>query len=673
MTQLRVFIVVSTIVAAFIEGWLATYYVPRLVPLIAAGGFVALAVVGARLRGYAMAAVMASLYLTPAIFLATIGDEGFGLDVIWFLPLLGLIVSDRALDWSLPERWRWPLVTWAAVVAVAWPIVFLREVDLAPWVINAQRVSNTSNGTPPFAIVQNITYFAVGHNIGILLIDALCRWYHSERERFRRDVLAPMALAATVAAIVALYQGFVDLEFLNRGFWAYMIRASGTLADPNKLGAVAAFWTIGAVVLLRRRNNPWRTLLIASTIALGTATVWVSGSRTGLAAVAVGLAIMLIEAALAWRANRARLDVRKIAIGAAAAVVLALGLVFILQNASTHTIVQRGTLGYLPFFGDRGIAASANELLWERFGYGPAAIEMIKEYPIDGVGIGMFHSLSHDFGILRGYPVAPDNAQMWLRHHIAEFGLLGSVPMLWWCVILIGVMLTRPAGDRLSFGIVRGALIGFGVASTFGMPTQSIAITMTFWVFVFWLWSEAVPVADAAAQTQSRKPWSPQLLAAAAVIVAVHAGMTTVHALGDLRPANRAERWNWYYRYGYHANEEHGADLEPDPGGNPIGRRWTMKDSLAVIQVKGKALKFVAWVDHPDADVRPVHTRVWADSNLVYEGDLKREPLMLTIPAMPGKTHMRIETSVDRTFKPSDQGSVDRRDLGLSIRDWVWQ
>ena len=37
----------------------------------------------------------------------------------------------------------------------------------------------------------------------------------------------------------------------------------------------------------------------------------------------------------------------------------------------------RGTLNYVPCFGDRSIAQSANELLWERFGYGPAAIQML--------------------------------------------------------------------------------------------------------------------------------------------------------------------------------------------------------------------------------------------------------------------------------------------------------
>ena len=46
---------------------------------------------------------------------------------------------------------------------------------------------------------------------------------------------------------------------------------------------------------------------------------------------------------------------------------------------------------------------------------------------------------------------------------------------------------------------------------------------------------------------------------------------------------------------------------------------------------------------------------------------------MLDIPATPGKTHMLIETSIDRTWRPSDSGSRDTRDLGLSIRDWVWE
>jgi hypothetical protein len=346
-------------------------------------------------------------------------------------------------------------------------------------------------------------------------------------------------------------------------------------------------------------------------------------------------------------------------------------MVALLRNASTHTVIARGSWTYIPFYGDKGIKGSINELLWERFGYGPAAIEMIKEHPIDGVGVGVFHALSTDFGKVAGYTIPqPDNAQNWWRHQLAELGLAGSIPLLVWCWICGALMFSRHrAGDRLSIGLLRGILIGFAIASMFGMPAQSIAIVLTFWSFAFWLWLERTPESETTVQFQ----WPRNAVIAAAVLIAVHAGITTVDAFGDLRPHNRAQRWDWYYRYGFFTNDRDGTDLEPDPGGNPIGRRWTMKDSLAVIRVKGTVLKFVAWIDHPDADAKPVHARVWADSKLVFEGDLRRAPLMLDIPATPGKTHMVIETAIDRTWRPSDTGSRDRRELGLSIRDWVWQ
>jgi hypothetical protein len=34
---------------------------------------------------------------------------------------------------------------------------------------------------------------------------------------------------------------------------------------------------------------------------------------------------------------------------------------------------------------------------------------------------------------------------------------------------------------------------------------------------------------------------------------------------------------------------------------------------------------------------------------------------------------MVIETEISRLFTPVDFGSDDRRALGLSIRDWVWE
>jgi O-Antigen ligase len=664
----RILVIVSTVLAAFAEGYLGagTSVRPEIL-WIGVAGFIAMVALGQQCRPIAMPVLMAALYLTPAILYLAFNAVDYGLDAIWILPLLGLILSERAaLTWSLPERWQWPLITWAVIISLAWPIVFFREVDFLPWILPLQRVSNSSDGAPPWLVAQNVAYFALLHNVGILLIDALCRWYHRDAARFRREILAPMLTAAAIAAAVAAYQGFVDLKFLNTGFWAYMLRASGTLADANKLGAVAGFWTIGAMVFARRMTQPWNTVVPVVALVLGVSAVWLSGSRTGLASVMISSVIAGVEA-LRWL----KLDFRKLAFAGLGALALGGVMVVVLQNASTHTIVQRGTLGYLPFVGDRGMAASADELLWDRYGYGPAAIQMIREHPLAGVGLGIYHSQSHDFGKLAGRTVpAPDNAQAWWRQNLAELGLLGFIPLVGWCVIFGRTLFSKsPAGrDQLVTGMLRGLLIAFFIASLFGLPSQSAAITMTFWVFAFWFFLEHG--SDGGGAT-AIKNW--RMVAALTVsLVAAHAVLTAVDAFGNLRPRNRAERIGWYYRYGYHISND-GADVEADPGGNAIGRRWTMKRSLAVIPVKGKVLKFVAWVDHPDADANPIHTQVYADSMLVYEGDLRRTPLFIDIPATAGKTYMTIETAVDRTFRPSDAGSRDDRELGLSIRDWTWE
>ena len=78
--------------------------------------------------------------------------------------------------------------------------------------------------------------------------------------------------------------------------------------------------------------------------------------------------------------------------------------------------------------------------------------------------------------------------------------------------------------------MLRGVLVGFGVSSLFGMPSQSAAITITFWVFAFWLWSETT----AAQGTPKRRCLYNSSIGqrvcsvAAAALIAVHVGMTTV-------------------------------------------------------------------------------------------------------------------------------------------------
>ena len=73
---------------------------------------------------------------------------------------------------------------------------------------------------------------------------------------------------------------------------------------------------------------------------------------------------------------------------AVAAVLLSAAVLAVTRRASITTVLDRGTLGFIPGVGDRDIAASIRDLLWERNGYGPTAVSMVMDHPWAGVGVG---------------------------------------------------------------------------------------------------------------------------------------------------------------------------------------------------------------------------------------------------------------------------------------------
>ena len=665
-------VVASTLVAAGVELYLATSatYAP-LLP-IALGAFVVAALAGARFPGQVSVAVLLLPYLARAVVLYAFGTEYEPVEIVWALPLLGLILSGRgAWQWSFPARFRWPLVTWSLVIAVSWPIVFLRELDFDSAVLFLSNAATTGVGILPWEAGTGVVHWVLVHNLGLLWFDRLFNWYaNGAIAPFQKRVLVPLASALVIGCCLAIYQGFVDLTFLNPHLWPHMGRASGTLGDANVFGMIAALWIPGAVLLARTLPHPWPVPVGAAGVALAALGVFTSGSRTALGALAIGFAALAYYAFRAWQRGEGstRLTTRRLVMFVVAVVLLGTTALTVTRRALITTVIDRGALELIPGFGDQSVAASLRELLWERFGYGPAAVSMIMDHPWAGVGVGSFNTLVNDFSVaLNARRLAFDNAQNWYRHLMAELGVLGSIPWLAWCVILAMMLLARtPADrDRFAIGVLRATLVGFGMLSMLGVPGQSLPVVLTLWTFVFWFMAVQ---GSAVEQTDSRAPRGlSRFWIAALVLVAAHATITFADARGDLRPRNRAIRFGWEYAQGI-------GDLERSTDGTP-GRRWTERRAITQVPVKGRVLKFVAWLDHPDANDNPVHVKVWADSRLVFEGDLKRPPsiVSLDIPATPGQTHLLLETEVSRVWWPRAYGQRDPRQLGLSIRDWIWE
>lgn len=660
----KAIVIVSTIAAALAELVMAARLWDALLPVTIATT-IAAGVAARRARGWALKVLLGLIYLAPACFVLLSGNDHFSYEIVWIAPLLCLLVIDPdARDWSIPSPWQLPLITWALVVSVSWPIIALREFDFSPWLINVVNLSNTSIGVSPEEVVLWTAYIVLGHNVGLLWIDALFRWYGQlPIARFRIDVVAPLVAGVAVACLVGIYQGFVDLNFMSGHLWPYMRRAAGTLMDANSFGTIAALMGPAAVVLAIGRGGPWSVVRAAAAMALTFLGVWTSGSRTALAAILVGFAAIIYEG---WQHGRTTVrgghSARRLAPIAIGVAVIAALVAF--AGSSTMTVFTR-LHSLVPGLEENTTFASAAWALWQRNGYGSAAMRMIAEDPLQGVGAGMFHALVLDYRwLVTNVPIPPDNAQNWYRHMLTEFGLLGSLPMFVWVVLFAKTLVSKPAAgtDRFTTHVLRSTLLAIGLISLLSMSGQSMTIVLTFWTLVFWF----LMARDPGALRVRSAPPGDWWWVVATVLVVVHAALTIAAGRGDLLPRHRAARFGWDYSGGI-------SDLESNPDGSP-GRRWTGLKSMSTIPVRGKVLKFVGWIDHPDADAKPVHVEVWANGKSVFDGDLKRtDVIRVEIPARSGETQMVVHTEISRTFRPSEFGRRDRRDLGLAVQDWQWQ
>jgi hypothetical protein len=598
-------------------------------------------------------------YAAPVLLSVAIGRYRLPYLLIWISFMAGGIAGSQPLrGWGLPSPWRWPLVTWALIIAAAWPVIVWRETDFDFGTLTNYRLLNTSAGIPPPVAVLGILDAAITHLLGLLWFD----WLHTHIGsgsigRFNRVVAIPLGLSAFLACLLGAYQGTIDLEFWTSGNWHVLKRAAGSMLDGNVSGMVAACWAPAFIALGLQLNVPYRRLAAGAGSGLALVAVWASGSRTALLAALFG--VMWVAAVIVRRLEG---PTKRWAIAAAAGcVVVAIVMASALPLRTIGPIERlRAGLGATSANGLRAVVTS----LWTRDGYGSASTQAIREAPLVGVGVGAFTMLSLDYAVIAtNAPVDYDNAQNWFRHQLAELGLLGSVGWIVWVAAFAMVLMRRtPSGPtEIPAAAIKGAILGLTAASLLGVPTQSTAMTLTFWTFAFWYLVLVAPAHDGATmrpvfRNRERLGW-----ALAVVLTAAHFAGTLHAAHTEFSVPQRADRRGWNYEHGFY--EPRSVD----------GRtfRYTHRRSAAVIGKTGRIFRLRVWTDDPSAASDPVAAKVWIDGRVILDTRLTYgTPVALRMPMLVDQDKMLIRTWVERTWRQEANGAAPR-DVGLAV-DWTF-
>jgi hypothetical protein len=626
----------------------------------------------------ALGALLASAYLAPAAIAAISGGRyPIEYQTIWTAAVVGAIFGANGTgSWNLPPRWRVPLVGWALVVAVTWPLVVARETDFNIAQLTSVALPSSSYGLRTPTTVLLILEASITLLVSIVWLDWLFAAFARGPDRaFERRVLEPVLVGGAAASAIAVYQLFGDIKFLNPDFSSFG-RASGTLMDANAYGAIAAVcagaiaaWAVtpqaakGAATTDGGRRRISRRAVAPAGIALMLAGVWASGSKTSLVAVIIVLAFV----GHAWfRAGHGAASHRRrgaVAIGVGAGAVALLIVMSALRPQTVLGATQR-LWWIVPAPSGPSIRQTLHSM-WDRDGYGAAAARMFRQTPIFGVGIGSFPILTSDYGQSRfGGPLLPDNAQNWIRHQLTELGILGSLGWLGWGCAFGWFMATMkpPPEHRARTAIIRGILVAIAIVSLVGMPTQNAALALTLWTLVFWY---AVPVPAHPEPVGSKTPQpasvSWKYWAIAALLIAVYAGGTWRLATTTLRVPMRARQFGWPYDYGFNLTE-------PDGRGGQY--RWAQRRAVAVVPASSPIVKLTLWSNRHDIGVNPVRARAWHDDRLVLDRVLRDiNPVTTYLVIRDPPPWFMLTTEVDRAIMPKRLGGHDDRESELAV-EW---
>ena len=609
----------TLVAVAFVAGWVA-----------ARGG-----------RALAHATWLFLAPLAPAIVWIATGRQGEPLfDFVWMAGLAGSLLRTVSWSrWSFPPVWSLLLGGWGLALALAWPVIVAREIAFDVTMLRDTNAMNSWAGISAPQVVVWTLYVTGTQLLALLCFDWVYARFADRLGHLPRAVHG-LWIGITIASVVAVYQGVVDISWLNTPYWAALQRAGGTMLNPNAYGVAAAF--AGVVGFMAVRSwRPGAGALAAAVLAMNWMGTWLSGSRTAVmcaAAGAVGLGVAM------WRSGRRTP-------ASLAPVAVAAGLLVI-------TAIVIGGAGPLRRLTDGPIATDGIAALWDRGSYGPIAAQIIREYPLTGVGMGAYHYLAPEYErMATDERLQFDNAQNWWRHQAAELGVLGGALVLAWSALLAWWAMTSRSrsGDAAHAAVARSLVIGLGVTSLVGMPTQDPRVLLFFFFVVAWLAHSAALGWSARATA----PWTRSGWTVATVLAIAFAGGHLLLARGDLSVIARAARTGRPYAAGAYA-------LERGPDTPPF--HWTDDESRFVWPAQTRWLLISLWAHHPDIAVEPVRVTVSTPCGVLFDQQLTSPDRVHVGVALPEGTNS-VDTTVEvsRTWRPSDRAGGDTRTLGAAV------
>ena len=618
-----------------------------------------------------------------------------------------LVIFTRKL--TFPRQMFLPVFLFSILIIFSSLITIYRYLNFYPLITPFLHNLNVNiNGMKASDAISWVIKFLLNYIIGFLVLFILYNYIKTIKEIITCIVI--LVSSTIISSFVMLYQVFLNPGFGNFEPWISSGRFNATLTDPNALGSFTVLLFPLFLLLIIYYKKWYIKAIFSILLLLFLPLMYFAGSRSALIGIFVSIIIFIIiglkELSKASRRNRSIVSI----IVAVILIIIILSSVLLIttDNQLKNKIAASGIVmksiatvkAAIYYFKVDSLEESIKSISNFRYILWKRAFQMIKDYPLSGIGSGAF------IAELPDYNWKYDKAFMQVDYPgnyylqiFAEFGLPGIILLL-----AIFILIMKKYGSYLSLNKKlkisdKNKIVSYGLFVSFismiiifivGSHTNIIEIQITFWLLIGLIFSyirvyKNTKIADMALTLPNNYPaeyndfdnastgqiFKEKLIKNKSgpisfiIIFLVFIFSLSYSSSTNLSLNIKQNLFNWSdfnntNIYGFYERENTGEG----------GPRWTSNDASTSLKKTGSKFSFALKAQNPDISNNPLAVKILIDNLFIKEFKLTDEAwhkYTLTLPANNRKS-ITFTIIPSRTWNPQKMGvSDDNRDLGVMV------
>jgi len=502
-----------------------------------------------------------------------------------------------------------PMILLSLVIFFSGVVTLLRHLDFFPFfpghfhelVVN---VNNVSSGGAIMSCVFTFLNYITGFLFFVVVINTV------KSREFIRKIIIVLASSASISLIFALVQKYYSLKLGNSPFFINMNRLNSTFSDSNSFGLfVSAFIPVllGMFFVFKRSFKIFSLVLIGISLFIFP----LIGSRSGLLGLFAGI-ILFVSLVLVDYKKAIRSKLKYVGLFFLI-VILTVSVVLIISGGTELYKRLRSDVDLITGENTVGKVMSGRTLLW---GF---AVEMIRDYPVTGVGLGSFIIEFPNYMKQMNLRIGlNDSAENYFLQAGSELGLLGLLLALWIFSEIIKAVrinlrkLGKIGGERfMLFGLVSGiaaVFVNFLLHSYIG----AFDVKYFFWLLV----GLVLVFFRGEKEPEEKNVFSHKYKFWAFSIVLIFATVHLWNSTHSLSISQTAERFGWEQSFGLY-------EMEKDEHGFYF--KWAKKSAGLSVSNLRQELVVPIKASHPGIERHAVRVKIYLADQKFRKKDLLKE------------------------------------------------